>query len=237
MAQTSEIMKSIVILLAFGVAAGYYFVLANAAMIRQNWPAMKCDPRVMPFAGIVNAPDDVSAGEYTASNFAECLASTGKYLGEEATLPVHYLVSGVGDTVSALGEATQASRNAVNQIRSAMQSVADEASTRTLGAAIPLVGTASNLKAGLKKTQAVGGIGLFAAEGLLLGASASVGAFVEFLLIMAGIFVASGGVLLAIPFCLGCPVGIPLLALGIAVMAVCIAVIAIVMPHIPASGL
>lgn len=237
MGRMSEILKTGAILTTFGVAISYYFVMAHAGEIRKNWSARKCDPRVMPFAGIINPPETGSASEFTASNFAECLSETGKYIASDAVAPAHYLVAGIDDSVSELSSAVNASRNVVNSIRSSMESVANEVSSRALNTALPLVGTSYTMKAGLHKAQAVGGTALFATEGLLLSSSAVIGAFIEFLIIIAGIYVATASLLISIPFCLGCPVGLPLLALGLAVLAFIVVVMVIVVPHIPTSGL
>lgn len=237
MSRAIPILQSIVVFGVFVVAISYYFVIAHATEIKNNWSARKCDPRVIPFAGLINAPKGTSAADFAAMNFSECLASTGKIIARDAIAPAQYLVSGLNSAGAELTSATQSGRGAINQVRGAMQGIANAASTRTYNTALPLVHTTMKTKSSLQKTQAVGGIGLFSSEGLLLSTSATVGAFVEFLLIMAGIMIATSGALLAIPFCLGCPLGIPMLALGLATMGICIAVIAIVMPKLPTSGL
>lgn len=233
MSRAIPILQSFAIAAAFGVAISYYFVMAHVADIKQNWSARKCDPRVIPFAGIINPPEGTSAGEFAAENFSECLASAGRVIASDAIAPSQYLVSGLNKTTAGLGDAVQSGRNAVNQVRGAMQDLANQASTRTYNTTLPLVHTTMKTKSSFQKTQAVGGVGVFASEGLLLSSLATVGAFVEFLLIMAGIFIATGGALLGIPFCLGCPVGIPLLALGVATMAICIAVSVQVLSKVP----
>jgi hypothetical protein len=237
MAQKGNVVLGIAIMLIWGAAVSYYFVMAHAADIRANWAVKKCDPRVMPFAGIINAPDGQTGGEFTAANFSECLTETGKLIAADAIAPAQHLVSGLGDTANGLGGAMQHARNAVNDMRHATQTITDTVTTRTYNTALPLVSTGINTKSGLNKAQAVAGTGLFAAQGGLLMASTFVGATQEFLLKMALMFIATGTSLLAIPFCLGCPVGIPLIALGLAVFAVCIAVLIVVGPEIPGAGM
>ena len=237
MAQKGNIALAVAILLAWGGAVSYYFVMAHAAEIRENWAAKKCDPRVMPFAGMVNAPDGKASGEFTAANFSECLTETGKLIAADAIAPAQHLVSGLGDTADGLGGAMQHARDAVNDMRHATQTITNEITTRTYNTALPLVSTGISTKSGLNKAQAVAGTGLYAAQGGLLMASTFVGASQEFLLKMALLFIATGTSLMSIPFCLGCPVGIPLLALGLAVLAVCIAVLIEVGPEIPGAGM
>ena len=237
MAQKGNMALAGVILLVWGGAVSYYFVMAHAAEIRANWSKRKCDPRVIPFAGIINAPDGQTGGEFTAANFSECLTETGKLIAADAIAPAQHLVSGLGDTADGLGGAMQHARDTVNDLRHATQTITDKVTTRTYNTALPLVKTAISTKSGLNKAQAVAGTGLFAAQGGILMASTFVGATQEFLLKMALMFIATGTSLMAIPFCLGCPVGIPLIALGLAVFAVCIAVLIIVGPELPGAGM
>jgi hypothetical protein len=237
MSKTSNLAMSAAIVAVFGIGISYYGIMARSAEIRADWSANRCDPRVMPFAGIINPPDSGTAGEFTAANFASCMSSTGKTLAADAVAPAHYLVGSLTSTVSALGNSVQAARGAVNSMRHAAANITDQVATRTYNTALPAVRTAMTTKSTLQKAQAVVGTGFFGAQSGLLMASASIGAMTSFLLVMSSIFIASGGSLLAIPFCLGCPVGIPLLALGIAVLGVCIAVMVIVQPKIPTVGI
>ena len=237
MAQKGNMALAAAIILVWGGAVSYYFVMAHAAEIRENWSKQKCDPRVLPFAGMVNAPAGQTSGEFTAANFSECLTETGQLIAADAIAPAQHLVSGLGDTADGLGGAMQHARDAVNDMRHATQNITDKVTTRIYNTSLPLVSTGISTKSGLNKAQAVAGTGLFAAQGGLLMASTLVGATQEFLLKMALLFIATGTSLMAIPFCLGCPVGIPLFALGLAVLAVCIAVLIIVGPEIPGAGM
>lgn len=237
MDKKSAIAQSLVIAALWGVGLSYYFVKSHATEIKKNWSARRCDPRVIPFAGIINAPPGTDIGNYTAQNLAGCLKEFGKDTADEATAPAHYLLSSLNSTTEMLGKSVQEARQAVNGIRGSMQKITNTATTRIYNTALPIVGTGITTKSTLNKVQAVTGIGMLAGQGGIDMASSFIGASQEFLIAVAMIMIATGTGLVGIPFCLGCPVGIPLLALGTAIIAVCIAVAVIVAPAIPNSGL
>tara|TARA_B110000971_G_scaffold221059_1_gene266719 strand:- start:295 stop:1716 length:1422 start_codon:yes stop_codon:yes gene_type:complete len=235
MGQKSDVAQSIVITTLWGIALSYYFVQSHASEIKKNWSTNRCDPRVIPFAGMINAPPGTDVGDYTAQNLAGCIREFGKEAAQEATAPAHYLVSGLNDTTKMLGNSVQAARHAANGIRGSMQTITDTAMTRVYNTALPIVGAGINMKSALNKTQAVAGIGMFAGQGGINMASSFVGASQEFLISMAIVMITSGTALASNPFTW--PIGVPLLALGTAVIAICIAMTIVVGPAIPNSGL
>ena len=237
MGQSSAIAQSVIIVALWGVGLSYYFVKSHATEIKKNWAVRRCDPRVIPFAGMINAPPGTDVGGYTAQNLAGCLREFGKEAAQEATAPAHFLISSLDNTTKMLGDSVQGARQAVNGIRGSMQKITNTATTRIYNTALPIVGTGITTKSTLNKAQAVTGIGMLAGQGGIDMASSFIGASQEFLIAMAMIMIATGTGLVEIPFCLGCPVGIPLLALGAAIIAVCIAMAIIVGPAIPNSGM
>ena len=237
MGQKSAIGQSVVIVALWGIGLSYYFVKSHATEIKKNWAVRRCDPRVIPFAGMINAPPGTDVGEYTAQNLAGCLKEFGKEAAQEATAPAHFLLSSLDNTTKMLGNSVQDARHAVNGIRGSMQAITNTATTRIYNTALPLVRTGITTKSTLNKAQAVTGIGMLAGQSGINMASSFIGASHEFLIAMAMMMIATGTGLVEIPFCLGCPVGIPLLALGTAIITVCIAMTVIVGPAIPNAGL
>jgi hypothetical protein len=56
------------------ILAGIYCsIMKNSQEIRNNWETERCNPKVMPFAGLINKPNEQSILEYTANNFSHCV--------------------------------------------------------------------------------------------------------------------------------------------------------------------
>jgi hypothetical protein len=66
--RTKDITLTLLIFLIF-IALFFYNVMAvQMASIKKNWPTQRCEPLVMPFAGIVGPP-----GTSSSQNFADCM--------------------------------------------------------------------------------------------------------------------------------------------------------------------
>jgi hypothetical protein len=53
----------------------YCSAMRNSQQIKKNWSNEKCKPNVIPFAGLINKPDNESVFEYTRKNFYECVTN------------------------------------------------------------------------------------------------------------------------------------------------------------------
>ena len=50
----------------------YCYVMIRAETIKKDWINQRCKPNIIPFAGLINKPDNMSASEYTVENFSYC---------------------------------------------------------------------------------------------------------------------------------------------------------------------
>jgi hypothetical protein len=55
------------------LASIYCSIMRNSQEIRNNWETERCNPKNMPFVGLINKPTDQSIFEYTANNFSYCV--------------------------------------------------------------------------------------------------------------------------------------------------------------------
>jgi hypothetical protein len=58
--------------IAGGVLIRFLFI-AHSQSIIADWNNRMCDPSIIPFAGLINAPKGESIFDYTATNFESCL--------------------------------------------------------------------------------------------------------------------------------------------------------------------
>jgi hypothetical protein len=58
------------------IIVAFYFIYLNIKndkeIIKKDWAVNKCNPKYMPFAGMIIEPKDMSNTEYAIKNFAEC---------------------------------------------------------------------------------------------------------------------------------------------------------------------
>jgi len=116
--KTSDILLSIFIFLLF---IGLYMsnVLAiGIENIKQNWPKYRCNPMVMPFAGMLNPGNTTSA-----SNFAYCVQNMQtNYMGYLLE-PLNYSMNAIGSVASVLTENLNKIRGIIDYVRNNLASM------------------------------------------------------------------------------------------------------------------
>jgi hypothetical protein len=60
----------------------HYIILINTRDLVDNWENKRCDPTILPFAGLINAPKGTSKIKYTSDNFEDCVK---KYMNGSVT--------------------------------------------------------------------------------------------------------------------------------------------------------
>lgn len=68
-------------------------ILNNIEPIKNNWAKEKCSPSIIPFAGMINAPEGYSKFVYTASNFSSCIRNILSGIVFDFFAPIYYVVS------------------------------------------------------------------------------------------------------------------------------------------------
>ena len=128
---------TLILILVFFVAISYYHVLNNIQPIKSDWLNQRCNPSVMPFAGIINKPDDQTAFEFTASNFNNCIYSILSDIINIFLAPLYYLVNVLTTLMNLIGESLQAVRQVFDSIRTAIGGVSAVIMSRVLSFLIP----------------------------------------------------------------------------------------------------
>lgn len=209
---------TIILILVFFVAISYFFVMNNIQPIKADWVNQRCNPSVIPFAGLINKPDNESAFDFTASNFSNCIHNTLTDIINIFLAPLYYLVNIITEALKMISEAIQAIRKVIDSIRNSIASVSAEIMGRTLNILIPLQAIMIKIRNMFNQTQAIMTSGVYTLLGTYDTIIATVSGIVQIitaiLLSLAAIIV----VLFVIPFGLGLPFAIPLLALFIAIL-------------------
>ena len=98
---------TVIISIVFFVAISYYHIYNNLQPIKSDWLNQRCNPGVIPFAGLINRPDDMSVYDFTAENFNYCIQNILQDIAGVFLAPIHYLVNSINIIVSELSEAVQ----------------------------------------------------------------------------------------------------------------------------------
>lgn len=107
--KTSDLVLSILILIVFFALFFSSILGIGLKNIENNWPIYRCNPVVMPFAGLFN--QDVT------SNFTYCIQNMQTLYMGNLLSPLHYTQDLLGNIVNQIADALQAVRAFFNKIR------------------------------------------------------------------------------------------------------------------------
>ena len=78
----------------------YCSAMTNSQKIRNDWINQRCKPSVLPFAGYINKPDNMSASEFTKQNFDYCLQNNMNGMSNYFLDPLKFITNTIKLTAS-----------------------------------------------------------------------------------------------------------------------------------------
>jgi hypothetical protein len=84
---------AIFLIIIFVIILSYFTILNNIETLKKDWINNRCKANIIPFAGIINAPDGTSILDYTIQNFNNCINNISKNVSEKSMQPFYYLVN------------------------------------------------------------------------------------------------------------------------------------------------
>jgi hypothetical protein len=205
----------ITILILLGIT--YCYVSMYKKQIQDNWPQRRCNPLIMPFAGMINAPDGESSGQYTQDNFNYCTQAVITDTMQVATMPLQFITSMLNTLVSVINETINVIREMINKVRNAILSVSKNVMGRLGNMMIPLQFIIIKMKNLLGQVGGIMTASLYTALGSYYTLQSLMGAIAEFIidiLIALGITVA---VLWIVPFTWGAAAAMTVIFIAIAI--------------------
>ena len=180
----TSLLITILILFSFFLMGAYYRVQQEIIPIRADWLNQRCNPAVMPFAGMINAPVGTSKISFTSSNFSHCISQILNGVMGDASAPIYYSAKMVSEIFQALQDAINSIRKLFDQLRTDVTNIVTDIFSRVLNMLMPLLHMIIKLKDAFSKTSGV----LATLVLFLLGAyqtlKALIGTILEFLIAM-----------------------------------------------------
>lgn len=150
-----DILITFFLCLTVFVIVSYFKVMNEVQPIINNWNTERCNPAVIPFAGIINKPDGTTAFDFTASNFENCTQSILAQIAKYALSPFYYLMSNLTNIFKELSESMQNIRKLFARMRNSIKNKGEEVFAKNLNVMLPIVTTFEKIRSVLGKTQAV----------------------------------------------------------------------------------
>jgi hypothetical protein len=208
----TDVWITVIIFLIFFVSTSYYHIFNNIQPIISDWDNQKCNPSVIPFAGLINKSPDTTVFEFTGQNFTGCIQTILKTVTADAFKPVYYIMNSFIEMFNEISNAVNGIRAMFNKIRVTMKTFSEDVMSRLLNITIPVFQFIINMKDMLAKTNGVLGGTVYTLFGVYYTLKSSMGAAIDFIVkilyILAGMIIT----LLLIPF-VGQAAAAPLLAI------------------------
>ena len=96
----------------------YINVVINTIPIKEDWENQRCNPTIMPFAGLINLPNDKTILEYTIENYNQCMKNIVKNVSNAQLSPIYYISSSITTLFTSFLEIFQAFRKMFGFIKS-----------------------------------------------------------------------------------------------------------------------
>jgi hypothetical protein len=172
----------IIITIIVIVLVSYFHTMINIQPIIDDWPNQRCKPNIIPIAGFITHPEDMTASEYTFKNFNHCTQNILSGITGYSVEPLTYITNVLQTIAGDIGGAIQSIRALFDKIRTSMQDVSEEIMGRLLNTMIPLQQIIISFKDLISKIQGATTAGLFTLLGSYYTLKAFLGAFVQFII-------------------------------------------------------
>jgi hypothetical protein len=175
----SSLLLCIIITIVLFLLVSYCFALIYAQPIKDDWVNQRCNPSVIPFAGIINAPPGQSSIDFTKDNFDYCTQNVVKGVTGNAVQPLTFITSAIITVFQKIQEGINKVREMFNKIRVQIRAVGEEIMGRIMDIMIPLQQIIIGLKSMLGRTQGILTAGLYTLLGSYYTLSSLMGAIAQ----------------------------------------------------------
>ena len=143
----------------------YFSLMTDAMAIKADWTNQRCNPKVIPFAGLINKPDNKTITEFTNENFTYCTQTILSNMTGTAIQPLQYLTNFLLSIFQGFLDAINQIRTMFDKLRASMREIAENILQRIMNVMIPLQKLTIALIDSLQKAQGVLAASLFTALG------------------------------------------------------------------------
>jgi hypothetical protein len=177
----SSLFLFILITVALFILCSYCFVMINVQPIKDNWINERCKPSIIPFAGLINAPEGMSSTDFTKENFDYCTQNIVKDITGNAVQPLTFITNMLNELFDKIKQSLNGIREMINKVRTNIKATAQEIMGRIINVTIPLQQIIIGLKDVLAKVQGTMTAGLFTLLGSYYTLKSLMGAIAQFI--------------------------------------------------------
>jgi len=118
----TDLWATVIICVIFILLSIYFMVSNSIQIVKSDWHNQKCNPAVIPFAGFINKPQNMSNVEFTGDNFGTCVNTTLENITSIILQPLFFMVDAITTIFKSIIESMQYVRILLSRIREAVES-------------------------------------------------------------------------------------------------------------------
>lgn len=172
----------IIITILLILIISYCLIMVNVQPIIDDWTNQRCKPNIIPFAGLINRPQGMTAGEYTTQNFNYCTQNILSSVTGTALEPLTFVTNLLQNMAYKIKDDIQSVRGMFDKVRTLFQQVTEEIMGRIINFTIPLQQIVISFKDLLSKIQGTMTAGLFTLLGSYYTLKALMGTIAQFII-------------------------------------------------------
>ena len=200
---SSSVVLFFLVTIIFFTLTSYFFVMINIEPIKDDWVNQRCNPYVIPFAGLINRPPGKGIREFTQENFDYCTQTVLQGVTGEAVQPLTFVTLAITKVFEMIERSINNIREVFARIRTSVRNVAEELMGRLMNIMTPIVQVIIALRDMLSRSQGVMTAGLYTLLGSYYTLNSLMGAIAQFIVTILIALAALIAVLWIFPFTWG----------------------------------
>jgi uncharacterized protein YukE len=196
----TDLYITIFVIILFFIGISYYQVMSRVQPIRADWLKQRCNPSVIPFAGMIYKPEGKTTLEATGDNFTQCSQTILQNISGYALQPFMYLVSMINDVFQEMAHAVDSARAQINNVRNSVENVGEDVMGRSLNIMTPVQQMLVSAKSAFGKASGAGVSTIYTLYGAFLGLKALIGSIIQFMIVILVGLAAAIVILWILPF-------------------------------------
>ena len=207
----------IIVSIIFILLITYSYLKINIATVKNDWAQKRCNPFVIPMAGYINKPDNMTANEYTKQNFEYCTQNILTDTTGRAVQPMTFITNTLTNVSNSLSSSLNDSRGMFNKLRNNLKDVSTDVLGRVVNVTVPLQEMFMSIRDFIAKIQGALTASLFTFLGSYYAMQSFMGYTAKLIVQVLVAMVSAIVVLWAVPFTWGAAAGMSAAFLAISV--------------------
>lgn len=134
----SSIIALIFVTLLLFLLVSLSYAYLEGSRLQANWDEVRCKPSVMPFAGLIMQPTNMTKTEFTSQNFQYCMQNNMKEVAGTALEPLTYITNSLSNMTSDASSALNSVRAMTAKVRNNIAAIFQDIYNRLVNIVIPL---------------------------------------------------------------------------------------------------